>query len=143
MSAVLAVYASLVVVLCLKMLAISCYQGYYRLRHLAFMNPEDAAVFKRPAQQQERPEVLRVMQAWRNDLENIPLFMTLGGLAVALEAPAALMAGVGGMFTLARVLHTVTYLAQLQPWRTLSYGVGVLCLLGLAGWIIVQVCTGV
>ncbi|MGH8366157.1 MAG: MAPEG family protein [Pseudomonas sp.] len=37
------------------------------------------------------------------------------------------------MFTAARVMHTVMYLSGRQPWRTLAYGVGVLCLSGLAG----------
>ncbi|WP_194792072.1 MAPEG family protein [Pseudomonas sp. UFMG81] len=136
MSGALAVYACCVVVLCLKMLAISCYQGYFRLRFLTFVNAEDAAVFKRSAQFEERPEVTRAMQAWRNDLENIPMFFALGGLAVAFDASASMTAWLAGIFTVARVAHTVTYLARLQPWRTLSYGVGVLCVIGLAGVVV-------
>lgn len=79
MSIVLSTYALCVVALFLKMLAISCYQGYFRLRFTAFINPEDAAVFNRSAQAAERPEVSRAMRAWRNDLENIPMFIALGG----------------------------------------------------------------
>jgi len=141
MSAALSVYACCVVVLFIKMLAISCYQGYFRLRFLAFTNAEDAAVFKRAAHPAELAEVTRAMQAWRNDLENIPMFIALAGLAVALEAPAATSAWLSGVFTVARVLHTVTYLARLQPWRTLSYGVGVLCLVGLSTLIVARVCS--
>ncbi|MDF0731549.1 MAPEG family protein [Pseudomonas entomophila] len=142
MSSALSVYACCVVVLFGKMLAISCYQGYYRLRFLTFMNPEDAAVFKRPAHPTERPEVARAEQAWRNDLENIPMFVALAGLAVALEAPAGVTLCLSVVFTAARLVHTLTYLARLQPWRTLSYAVGVLCVLGLAGVVIGCVVAG-
>ncbi|MBV4508374.1 MAPEG family protein [Pseudomonas sp. BW13M1] len=141
MSAALAVYACCVVVLCFKMLAISCYQGYFRLRFLAFTNSEDAAVFKRSACPAELPQVMRAMQAWRNDLENIPMFLALGGLAVVLEAPAVMTAWLSGVFTVARVSHTVTYLAGIQPWRTVSYGVGLLCLIGLAALVIDSLCS--
>lgn len=133
MSAAMAVYACCVVVLFFKMLAISCYQGYFRLRYLAFANPEDAAVFKRPALSVERPEVIRGQQAWRNDLESIPLFIALGGLALALEVAAGVTTWLSLVFTAARVLHTLAYLTGRQPWRTLSYAVGTLCLIGLAG----------
>lgn len=143
MSAALSVYACCVVVLFIKMLAISCYQGYFRLRFLAFTNVEDAAVFKRAAHPAEQVEVTRAMQAWRNDLENIPMFIALAGLAIALDAPAASTAWLSGVFTVARVLHTVTYLARLQPWRTLSYGVGVMCLTGLATLLVMRLCSAV
>lgn len=138
MSIALLVYACCVVVLFIKMLAISCYQGYFRLRYLAFTNSEDAAVFRRSACPAELPQVTCAAQAWRNDLENIPIFIALAGLAIALEAPAASTAWLSGVFTVARVLHTVTYLARLQPWRTLSYGVGVLCLIGLATVLVIR-----
>ncbi|MFV3405840.1 MAPEG family protein [Pseudomonas sp. NY15463] len=132
MSSALSVYAICVVLLFFKMLALSCYQGYFRLRYLAFTHAEDAAVFKRPVQPAERPEVVRAMHAWRNDLENIPMFVALGGLAIALEASAVSTAWLCAVFTAARVLHTMLYLACAQPWRTISYGVAVLCLIGLA-----------
>ncbi|MDF9757783.1 putative MAPEG superfamily protein [Pseudomonas sp. TE6288] len=143
MSVALSIYACCVVVLFIKMLAISCYQGYFRLRYLAFTNSEDAAVFRRSACPAELPQVTRAAQAWRNDLENIPMFIALAGLAVALEAPAASTAWLSGVFTVARVLHTVTYLARLQPWRTLSYGVGVLCLIGLATVLVIRMYSAV
>ncbi len=139
MSIVLSTYALCVVALFLKMLAISCYQGYFRLRFTAFINPEDAAVFNRTAQAAERPEVSRAMRAWRNDLENIPMFIALGGLAIALDAPGVMTLWLCGVFTAARYVHTATYLASLQPWRTVSYTLGVLCLMGLAAVVTVQV----
>lgn len=130
MSSALQVYALCVVVLFLKMFLVSCYQGYHRLRFVAFTNPEDAAVFRRIALAAERPQVIRAAKVWANDLENIPMFFALGGLAVALEAATLPVLWLSVVFTVARVLHTLAYLRGLQPWRTLFYGIGVICLLG-------------
>ncbi|WP_416772970.1 MAPEG family protein [Pseudomonas sp. RHF3.3-3] len=139
MNTALNLYALCVVVLFLKMFALSCYQGFFRLRHKAFTNAEDAAVFNQVAQKTERPEVIRAAKAWANDLENIPAFFALGGLAIALDAPAFVIAGSSLLFTLARVLHTLAYLTGIQPWRTVFYGVGTLCLLGLCAAVAMRV----
>ncbi|MFK0088616.1 MAPEG family protein [Pseudomonas sp. NPDC090755] len=141
MSNALPVYALCVVVLFLKMFALSCYQGYFRLRFVAFTNQEDAAVFNRPARDAERPEVIRASRAWANDLENIPVFFVLCALAIALETPATLSAWLSILFTLARVLHTLAYLAGVQPWRTVFYGIGILCLLGFCAILTLRVVT--
>ena len=130
MSNALSVYALCMVVLFLKMFMVSCYQGYHRLRFVAFTNPEDAAVFKHAAQAAERPEVIRAAKVWANDLENIPAFFALGGLAIALDTAAQPIVWLSIAFTLARVLHTLAYLLRLQPWRTLFYAIGAVCLLG-------------
>lgn len=135
MSDLLHLYSLCVLVLFLKMLAISCYQGYFRLRHLAFANAEDAAFVGRAVREQDLPQVRRAARAWANDLENIPLFFVLGALAVALQTPFQASAGAFCVFTGARVVHTLTYLGGWQPWRTLSYGVAMVCLLALAAMI--------
>lgn len=139
MSSALQAYALCVVVLFLKMFLVSCYQGYHRLRFVAFTNPEDAAVFRRIAQAAERPQVIRAAKVWANDLENIPLFFALGGLAVALEAATLPVLWLSVVFTVARVLHTLAYLRGLQPWRTLFYGIGVICLLGFCSLITARI----
>lgn len=138
MNTALSVYATCVVVLFIKMFAVSCYQGCFRIRLAAFTNPEDAAVFNRAAYAAELPEVARGAKVWLNDLENIPVFFALGGLAIVLEAPAAATVWLSGVFTAARGVHTVAYLAGVQPWRTVSYGIGVVCLVGLAGLVTVK-----
>ncbi|TFY89143.1 MAPEG family protein [Pseudomonas kairouanensis] len=131
MNDVLSVYAACVLVLCLKMLAISCYQGFFRIRAKAFTHREDAAFFNRAARAEELPQVVRAAKAWANDLENIPLFFVLGGLCVVMQGDSATTVWLFAVFTLARVVHTVTYLMRWQPWRTVAYGTGVIGLLGL------------
>lgn len=132
MNSTLHLFALCVLVLFIKMLAISCYQGFFRLGHRAFTNPEDAGFFHRPVNAQELRPVSRAAKAWANDLENIPLFFVLGGLCLALDTSALATAWLFGLFTAARVMHTLMYLAGRQPWRTVAYGVGLACLLGLA-----------
>ncbi|MFL1544671.1 MAPEG family protein [Pseudomonas sp. O39] len=138
MNDLLSVYAICVLVLCLKMFAISCYQGFFRIRGLAFTNVEDAALFNRAARSEELAPVSRAKQAWANDLENIPLFFAVGGLCVALGSAEVVTGWLFGCFTLARVAHTVTYLTGLQPWRTLTYAVGVVCLFGLGSQVVAR-----
>ena len=53
MNSPLHLFALCVLVLFIKMLGISCYQGFFRLRHRAFTKPEDAGFFQRPANAQE------------------------------------------------------------------------------------------
>lgn len=139
MTSALTVYALCVVVLFLKMFAVSCYQGLFRIRFRAFTNTEDAAVFNRFAREKELEQVTRAARAWANDLESIPAFFALGGLAVAMNAPASVTAWLSVLFTIARVLHTLAYLKGVQPWRTVFYGVGILCLLGFCATITINV----
>ena len=35
-------------------------------------------------------------------------------------------------FTIARLLHTVAYANQLQPWRALTFFAGLLCIIGMS-----------
>ena len=135
MSGVLSVYALCVVVLSVKMFALSCYQGFYRIRSLAFTNREDAGYFNRPVSPQELPQVTRAAKAWANDLENIPLFFVLGGLCCALETSSGASIWLFCMFCVVRVLHSVCYLAGWQPWRTVTYAVGIVCLSGLGAMV--------
>ncbi|MGE8392416.1 MAPEG family protein [Pseudomonas sp. BIGb0427] len=132
MNTLLSIYALCVVVLFVKMLAISCYQGFYRISRLTFKNPEDAGLVGRPPSAEELPQVARATQAWANDLENIPLFFVLGALCLVFNPPLMLTAGLMLLFTVARLLHTVCFLARWQPWRTIAYAVAIVCLLAMA-----------
>lgn len=124
------------VILFAKMLAISLYQGRHRIGRGSFRNPEDARFAGRQPVAEELPQVQRAARAWSNDVENIPVFFALGILYVMTGASAAAAPWLFGVFTVARIAHTVFYLAQVQPWRTLSYGVGILCLFGMSAQIL-------
>jgi len=125
-------YALAAVLLFFKMFAISAYQGFHRIGKLTFKTPEDAAMVGREAAKEELPQVQRAAQAWLNDLENIPIFLALGVAYVFSGASPGSAAWLFLVFTAARYLHTVFYLLGMQPWRTIAYAVGVVCLFSMS-----------
>ena len=131
-------YSLCVVALFLKMFGLSVYQGFHRIGTRTFVNPDDAAVFNKLPAAEELPQVQRAAKAWLNDLENIPIFIGLGTAYVLTGASPGAATWLFSTFTIARILHTLMYLLGLQAWRTITYAVGILCLLGMS-WNIVAV----
>lgn len=121
-------YAVASVLLFFKMFAISLYQGGHRIGKGAFKTPEDAAFVGREVASEELPQVQRAARAWLNDLENIPIFLALGIAYVWVDAAPGMAVWLFMMFTAARYLHTLFYLCGVQPWRTVAYAAGVVCL---------------
>jgi len=80
---------------------------------------------------QEHADVQRILRMHRNDLENILPFFTVGLIFVLMGAPGRTAAIYFYTFTAARIVHSITYLLQLQPWRTVAFVVGVLCVVGM------------
>ncbi|MCA1771342.1 MAG: MAPEG family protein [Halomonas sp.] len=122
-------YAMASVLLFFKMLAIAAYQGFHRIGKMTFKTPEDAAFVGKKAAQEELPQVQRAARAWSNDVENIPIFLALGVAYVWVGAAPGLAGWLFMIFTAGRYMHTASYLAALQPWRTIGYAVGVVCML--------------
>jgi uncharacterized membrane protein YecN with MAPEG domain len=125
-------------ILALKMWANSAIQAYARFKYKTFVNPEDAKAFgamlktEMLVQPVEHPLVQRAAFCWRNDLENIPLFMILS-LGYALIGGNEIWASVYfSVFVFARVLHTIFYISMAQPWRTLAYELGAFATLVMA-----------
>ena len=81
MSSPLHLFALCVLVLFIKMLGISCYQGFFRLRHRAFTNPEDAGFFQRPANAQELLPVSRAAKAGSTTWKTFRCFSFSAGCA--------------------------------------------------------------
>jgi glutathione S-transferase len=119
-------YALATVVLFFKMLALSTVQALARTGAKSFPNPEDARFFGASAPAaDELPIVKRAAAAWRNDLENIPIFLFLAMIYVTLGCSPERAYIYFTIFVVARILHTIFYLRGLQPWRTLSYALGI------------------
>ncbi len=118
-------YALITVILFFKMASISLVQGIARLSTRTFVTPEDARFFahSEPAQE-EAPIVKRAANCWRNDLENIPIFLFLGLIYVTLGLWPGGAFIYFTIFVLARILHTITFLLGLQPWRTIFFTFG-------------------
>ncbi|HSW15453.1 MAG TPA: MAPEG family protein [Solimonas sp.] len=124
-------YALSAMLLFVKMFALSLYQGWHRISKRTFRNPEDAGFVGKPPAAEELPQVQRAARAWLNDLENIPIFLALGVAYVLLDASHAAAPVLFLGFTAARYAHSLCYLLELQPWRTLAYGIGIACMFGM------------
>jgi uncharacterized membrane protein YecN with MAPEG domain len=138
--ALLETYALTAIVLELKMMAIAVVQGQGRMSAGQFVLPEDAKMFHggEPAVA-EAPIVDRASRAWRNDLENIPIFLILAGIYVMAGLSAAAFAFYCIVFVVARILHTYLFIKALQPWRTIAFTVGALAMLAMMIHILVEV----
>lgn len=117
-----------VAILWFKMFANSIVQGIYRIRNRSFTRPDDAAFFGKgvAVQSEELPIVQRASACWRNDLENIPMFLIIGLGFVVADGSATAALIYFGLFTLARIAHTIFYLRPTQPWRNIAYQLGTL-----------------
>lgn len=115
-------------VLFLKMFANSGVQGIVRLRNRAFVRPDDAAFFGGGVEPLERelPLVDRAQQCWRNDLENIPIFLFLTLGLVLLGGSAYWVGLYCTVFVIGRILHTAFYLNPRQPHRNLAFQLGLI-----------------
>lgn len=134
----LRLYALCAIVLVFKMYAVGIYTASTRARLKMALNPEDAARFGAQLSTAEHPEVERVLRAHRNDLENIPPFLILGFIAVLVGAPVWGLRVAFIAFTAARVVHSLAYIKAMQPWRSMSFGIGTLSVLALSVMIFIK-----
>lgn len=127
----LRMYAITAIVLALKMAAISIVQGRARVSAGVFTNPEDANTFGAQLASAEAPTVERASKAWRNDLENIPIFLIIAWIYVYAGLAASAFVIYCTVFMIARVIHTICYLEAIQPARTIAFTVGALTMLAM------------
>jgi uncharacterized MAPEG superfamily protein len=118
-------------VLALHMIALALWTGTVRVRAKQYVNPEDAKLNKADQVEGDHPDVARVKRAHGNAIENaLPFFVV--GAAYAATGPSKSAALVYfGTFVGVRVLHSVFYLWGRQPFRTLSFAIGVLAVIGM------------
>jgi len=124
------VFAAVSAALVLKMVGLAYLTGAARMTKKCYPNPEDAKFFKGDAKEHELTQ--RIQRAHANSLENEPLFILLGLLWIFLGAHTGAIQIYAYTFFIARVLHSLCYVFKLQPWRTLMYTVGSLCLVGMS-----------
>ncbi|MBX3430404.1 MAG: MAPEG family protein [Hyphomonadaceae bacterium] len=91
----------------------------------------------RPEQLQPLEDVERSRRIHRNDLENIPAFLAIGLLFVAIAPPLAAAQWLMYGFVAARLLHTIAYsTAQRHEVRATFYSVGSLIVIAMAIWVL-------
>lgn len=125
----LALFSALLV---LKMFGIAVATANRRRLAKVVLNDEDVGVNPGShAEAQEAPETLRAKRAHLNDVENIPAFLAIAALYTLAGASANGAWAYFGVYFAARLLHTICYLNGVQPWRTASFFLGQLALLGM------------
>jgi uncharacterized MAPEG superfamily protein len=127
----LQMYAITAIVLALKMSAIAVVQGRARAAAGAVINPEDAAAFGGKVFPEDPEMVQRASRAWRNDLENIPIFLILAWIYVAAGLSVTAFVIYCAAFMAARIVHTICYINAIQPWRTAAFTAGAIVMLAL------------
>jgi microsomal prostaglandin-E synthase 1 len=137
-------YALSAVVLCLNLLFLWNWSGVTRTRTKTTLNSEDAVTVVRGAAVVEGnpAPVARVLRAHRNAFDNTMIFLVLGALYVLTGASALGAQIYFGVYTGARLLYTITYLNELQPWRSVVYAISVLATFGLVVQVLMRVLGG-
>ncbi|MEI7013885.1 MAPEG family protein [Leptospira licerasiae] len=131
------VFAIVSVLLFLKLLSTSIVQGLVRLKTKTFRWKEDAEFFTNsfPATN-DHTIVATANGVFRNDLENIPifLFLLIGYIHTYSWHEGTII--YSGIFIISRILHSIFYFLHKQPWRNIAYDLGILSMLLLSGHII-------
>jgi uncharacterized MAPEG superfamily protein len=112
----------------MKMFANSGVQGYARFRYKSHKYREDEVYFRAPADRQSpQPELLtRADACWRNDLENIPIFIVAALCGLLAGVPQSLYLPLMIAFCVGRTVQSLSLLLALQPWRFLGYVTGLI-----------------
>jgi uncharacterized MAPEG superfamily protein len=134
-------YAICALLLVLKMLALAAFTSSIRIRRRVFASPEDYRFQGQEPSPRIDADVERARRAHRNDLENVLPFLAIGPIYV-LSGPTELGAWICfAGFTTARILHTLFYLREAMPHRTIAYGAGYAITLWMvlaSGWALVR-----
>jgi len=124
--------AAISVYLVLKMFAVAVATANRRRLAKVVLNPEDTGVNPGShAEPQEAESTLRAKRAHLNDCENIPGFLALATIFTLAGATSTDGWAYFGVYALARTLHTICYLNGIQPWRTASFFLGQITVLGV------------
>jgi uncharacterized MAPEG superfamily protein len=131
------VFASVCALLIIKLMLLAGATGGARGKNKAWANPEDKKSDD-DLVDGKNPAVDRFKRAHQNAVHNILPFAIVGLLYTMMGASGTAMQIYAYTFFVARVLHTLTYLMKLQPWRTISFTVGMLCVIGMATQVIMR-----
>jgi glutathione S-transferase len=118
--------------LCLEMAALAFATPLLRTKRNVWLNEEDALRFSGEVSDVDHRDVARVVRVHRNQLENFVPFFALGLLWIATGAGNRLGNPLFVVFTLARTLHPIFFLARLGRARTAAHTVSFVILVVLA-----------
>ena len=137
----LVAYSTTCLVLSANLIFLWVYSGTMRARSGIAINLEDAERFGAEHHEHDPPAVARVLRAHANAQATIYPFLLLGLAYVLAGGPYVVAVSLFTIFSVARIVHSITYLRGLQPWRTLSFVVSGLSLIALMialTWVLVS-----
>ncbi len=137
-------YAIAAAIMVLKIMGQGWVTVYRMIKSEAgLLNPEDmlpgpANRNPHPAQLEPSDYVERSRRMHRNDLENIPAFLAIGLLFVAVEPPFWLGSALMTIFVAARLVHTLVYATgQRHEVRATPYTIGSMIVIFMAAYVLV------
>lgn len=123
------IHAAICALLVLKLLLHAFAVGGARFVRKSWATNEDAKLLGGSIERDSLVDRLRA--AHMNALENELPYIGIGLLFVLVGTPTIGIQAYGYTFLVARVVHSIAYVFGLQPFRTLAFGVGALCLVGM------------
>jgi prostaglandin-E synthase 1 len=118
---IMVAYAITAVVLVLNLMWLWCWSGVARTRSGAAVNHEDSLAYKTKLDPIDPEPVARVLRAYTNAAVMITPFLILGLLYVMLGGHTLTAEIIFGAFIITRYGHSIAYLNELQPWRTVLF----------------------
>ena len=130
-------YAVSVMALGLNLLGLANATALTRARSNEVINPEDKKLNQQASvvYDEGNERTARYRRAHRNALENTPLFMITALVLTLMGASATVGAALFYPYVGLRILHSVAYVKQLQPFRTISFALAGLIQLAVLGFI--------
>lgn len=120
------IYATAVTVVALHLLLLALWTGTIRAIHKKFTNAEDARFAGGTLVDDDIEPVARVKRAHGNAIESALPFVAVGFFYVLTDPDPFWAKLLLFGYVAARLVHTLVYLRGVQPWRTLSFALGVL-----------------
>lgn len=123
----------------IQLLLLASWTGITRTLSKTWVNPEDTKFLGGRQVESDVEKVQRTKRAHLNAIENAVPFFIVGLLYVLTGASESGAKIYFWTFFAARVVHSISYLAAIQPFRTLSFGVGALAVFGMAVQVVMAV----
>ena len=132
-------YAVSLIGLGLNLVGLANATALTRARAGEVINPEDRKINQKASvvYDEGNDQTARYRRAHRNALENTPLFMITALVLTLMGASATIGAALFYPYAGLRILHSVCYVKQIQPFRTMTFALAALIqivMLGLIGY---------
>ena len=130
-------YAVSVIALGLNLVGLANATALTRARANEVINPEDKKLNDKASVvfDEGNDRTSRYRRAHRNALENTPMFMVTALVLTLMGVSSTIGAALFYPFVGLRILHSVCYVKQIQPFRTITFALAALIQVAVLGFI--------